>query len=303
MRSSLVSSLFIFVSSVVAWGDVGHRTVGYLAEKYFSDEGKEFVHSLLANENDWDISDAATWADVIKYHRPYSREWHYIDAKDDPPHHCDLQLLRDCPQDGCIISQIVNQTNLVLDTSNSHTTRREALMYIIHFIGDLHQPLHTERMARGGNGIHTCFDHRCSRENLHGIWDTDIVHKLNGLRHSEKHDTLKDAAAKWGRVLFDQAQGQSAQAEECNDVKEPEHCALAWGQEANGLVCSYVMKPGVEWLEKNDLGGEYFEGAAPIVAAQISRAGTRLGAYVNALAAEIAKGTPAIPVAGKRFDL
>lgn len=78
MRVSLIPSAFLLISGVAGWGDLGHRTVGYLGEKYFTEEGKRFVDSLLANEEGWDISDAATWADVIKYHRPYSREWHYI---------------------------------------------------------------------------------------------------------------------------------------------------------------------------------------------------------------------------------
>lgn len=175
-------------------------------------------------------------------------------------------------------------------------------MYIIHFIGDLHQPLHTEHLARGGNDIHVCFDDHCSRENLHSIWDTAIAHKMNGLRRSETHDTTKAAAAKWATELFELTQRMGVPTSECADVRDPERCALGWGQESNALVCSYITKPGVEWLENHDLGGSYYEGAAPIVAAQISKAGARLGAYVNALAVEIAK-RPEKDRMDQRFDL
>jgi hypothetical protein len=74
----LLSTLLVGSPLVTAWGDVGHRTVGYLAEKYLSQEASDLVTKLLANDRDYDISDAAVWADVIKHNRPYSAPWHYI---------------------------------------------------------------------------------------------------------------------------------------------------------------------------------------------------------------------------------
>jgi hypothetical protein len=82
-------------------------------------------------------------------------------------------------------------------------------MYLIHFLGDIHQPLHVENLDRGGNDIHVCFDHRCNKENLHGIWDTDIIHKARGLKHSEKHNEEKEAASKWADELHDKDSGTS----------------------------------------------------------------------------------------------
>jgi hypothetical protein len=64
--------------AVHAWGDVGHRTVGYLASKYLSDSAKDWANELLKNDQGFDISDAAVWADVVKHKRPYTAEWHYI---------------------------------------------------------------------------------------------------------------------------------------------------------------------------------------------------------------------------------
>jgi hypothetical protein len=158
-------------------------------------------------------------------------------------------------------------------------------MYLIHFIGDIHQPLHDEAISRGGNEIHVCFDNRCSKENLHGIWDTDIIHKINGLKHTEKHNQEKDAAAKWADQLYSSNQAQGADImRECVDLQNPEKCSIQWAEEANAYVCSYVMQPGVEWLESNDLGGDYYTGAVAIVESQISKAGIRLATWINALA-------------------
>jgi hypothetical protein len=65
----------------------------------------------------------------------------------------------------------------------------------------------------------------------------------------------------------------------------PDNCSLAWGREANKWICSYVLKPGVDWLESNDLSLEYYLGAAPIVEQQIGKAGARLGGWLAAMAA------------------
>lgn len=74
----LISTICATAQLAAAWGDVGHRTVGYLASKYFTQEAKDLTAALLANDKGWDISDAATWADVTKHYHPYSSAWHYI---------------------------------------------------------------------------------------------------------------------------------------------------------------------------------------------------------------------------------
>ena len=71
-------SLIALAQPAISWGDVGHRTVGYLAEKYFTDEAAQWANNLLANDNGWDISDAAVFADQVKRKRPYTAGWHYI---------------------------------------------------------------------------------------------------------------------------------------------------------------------------------------------------------------------------------
>ncbi|KAJ6024637.1 hypothetical protein N7540_005434 [Penicillium herquei] len=134
------------------WGDLGHRTVAYSAEKYLNEEDAQLVEDLIL-DGDFDISDAAT--------------------------------------------------HQVRDTTPDTTQQGDALKFLIHFIGDLHQPLHVEDKYRGGNNIHVCFDNHCSRNsNLHSVWDTDIPHKLNGLKHSLKHNEEKEPAIKWAEKLF-----------------------------------------------------------------------------------------------------
>ena len=158
-------------------------------------------------------------------------------------------------------------------------------MFVLHFIGDMHQPLHIEEEDRGGNGIKVCFDNRCGRTNLHSVWDTDIPYKYRGLHHGIHKQKEREAAALWAEELYSQqiANGTDID-EECSNVRAAQHCALTWATEANSYVCSYVLAKGEAWLKENDLGGDYYEGAAPIIEKMIGKAGLRLGAWLNALA-------------------
>ncbi|KAF8849593.1 S1/P1 nuclease [Acephala macrosclerotiorum] len=278
-------------SKALAWGDLGHRTVALLAQKYITPDTQQLLDSILQNDQDFDFSDAATWADTIKRQRPQTKEWHYIDAQDSPPKQCGLHYPKDCTdqgKDGCIITAITDQTALFLDPSTDPTIRKEALMFIMHFIGDIHQPLHVEDAYRGGNEIRVCFAHACANNNLHSVWDKYIPHKIVGIKNTASHHEEKTAGAAWAEKLFNlnsKREGGVEVKDECADITDPAGCTLAWTREANTWVCKYVMKESVEWLEGNDLSQAYFKNAVPVVEELIGKAGARLGAWLNALAA------------------
>lgn len=178
------------------------------------------------------------------------------------------------------------KTHQVQDSSLEKAQRGDALKFLMHFIGDLHQPLHVEAKLRGGNELHVCFDNHCAKTmNLHSVWDTEIPHKINGLKQKPKHNDEKEPAVKWAAKLF-QSQGLRPIQAECSDTKKPSKCPMIWATETNRLNCDFVFKKGVEWLENNNLGGEYYDEAAPVVEAQILKAGIRLAGWLNALAAD-----------------
>lgn len=194
------------------------------------------------------------------------------------------------------------QTALLLDTSNNFRTRNEALKFLLHFIGDIHQPLHTEDLSRGGNDIPVAFDgHRTQRTNLHSVWDSAIPRKMNGLHFDAHAAEEKPAAAKWADELANRTEAAGLSKEdvmdECTDITNPNECGISWATETNQLVCLYVLAPGVEWIKENDLGGEYYEGAVQLVEVQIVRAGIRLAAWINAIAAAATEQT------GPKHDL
>src|SRR6267378_727096 len=70
---------------------------------------------------------------------------------------------------------------------------------------------------------------------------------------------------------------------ECSNVANPDSCSLQWAMEANAYVCQYVTKPGIDWLQSNDLSLEYYDGAKPIVEKLIGQAGLRLAGWLEAM--------------------
>ena len=76
--NSICLTVLLSAQGALSWGGLGHRTVGYLAQKHLTDEATIMVAKLLKNNKGYDISDAATWADAVRYRYPESRQWHYI---------------------------------------------------------------------------------------------------------------------------------------------------------------------------------------------------------------------------------
>ncbi|KAE8440792.1 hypothetical protein EG329_006570 [Mollisiaceae sp. DMI_Dod_QoI] len=128
----------------------------------------------------------------------------------------------------------------------------------MHLIGDIHQPLHIEDAYRGGNEIRVCFAHACASNNLQ-VWDKYTPHKIAGIKNAATHEEEKSAGASWADKLFNlNSQTGVSMKEECTDITN---------------------------LADNDLSQAYFKKAVPIVEELIGKAGARLGAWLNALAA------------------
>lgn len=107
--------LFLFFSSqAAAWGEHGHRTVAYLARMYFSDAAENLYNELMQPTDTFDISDGAEWPDQrsTQGKMPWSKPWHYIDAKDNPPKTCKINYNVDCdPDKECVIAAIKNMVS------------------------------------------------------------------------------------------------------------------------------------------------------------------------------------------------
>ena len=203
----------------------------------------------------------------------------FIDAEDNPPSSCSVVDSRDCGSGGCVVSAIANYTERVQEGALSAENKKEALEFLIHFLGDVTQPLHDEAEEAGGNGIKVTWDGKDT--NLHSCWDTQMVEKVaGGGNTSATLDSFSQTLI--GRIDEGSYSSQKAGWISCVDVNKARACALEWAIDANAYNCQYVLKTDESGQE---LDGSYYTGAEPIIELQIAKGGYRLGAYLNALAA------------------
>ena len=188
---ALTAAVFVFVLSaatapVSGWGAVGHRVVARLAWALMTAGAREQTAVLLevgpepgrevrAHEA---FVAAATWADEVRPTRPETYNWHFVDI---PVGETRYDAARDCPvteRGDCAIAQIARARVQVVEGSRATALRAEALKFLIHIVGDLHQPLHAiDNHDRGGNDVRVAplrgEDGRAT--NLHAVWDTGLL--------------------------------------------------------------------------------------------------------------------------------
>ncbi|KAI0385230.1 S1/P1 nuclease [Hypomontagnella monticulosa] len=278
----------------VAWGSLGHITVAYIATNFVKESTTTYFQDVLQNDTEHYLAGVATWADSIRYTKwgRFSKNFHFIDAKDTPPTYCGVDFERDCKEEGCVVSSIQNYTSQLLDTDLWPWRRNQAAKFVVHFVGDIHQPLHVENVAQGGNGIHVKWE--SSDLNLHHVWDTSIAEKMLGGIHRKPYD----AGIQWAAGLSDEIKtGKYAAASKLWTVglslDDPIQTAMGWANESNALVCTHVLPEGPKAIVGQELAGEYYEKAAPVIELQVAKAGYRLAAWLD-LIADRASGTTQI---------
>ncbi len=183
-----------FPAQSFAWGRVGHRLTAKVAEEYLTPEAKEQIKLLLDGQS---IAEIASWADDYRSLHPETGPWHYVDIPQDA---AGFDRQRDCPTStatppspwrDCVTDRILYFEGRLGDTALSHEERAQALKFLVHLIGDVHQPFHAYGGDRGGNNIHinylgskVCGTFNC---NLHGVWDEQLIESqgLNDKRYTE----------------------------------------------------------------------------------------------------------------------
>lgn len=168
MKKLFTLVLLALGSNVFAWGPLGHKVVGEIATLNLTPKAKQAVQKLLNNGS---LTELATWADVIKNESKYAKTktWHFVTIEDGDSYEQSTKN----PQ-GDVVIAIEDAINTLKDASKAKEEQIEQLKFLIHFVGDIHQPLHVGRGAdRGGNEIDVNFMGR--QQNLHAIWDTGMV--------------------------------------------------------------------------------------------------------------------------------
>jgi len=311
-RGLLGAALILLLSPVRAWpwGCEGHQAVAMIAEKHMTRQALERANKLLqgapidpslpryCSGQGLDLmADSATWADDLRKVRPEASAWHYIDIPRNAPRSA---LDEFCPAStGCVTSAIENQIALLRNDGNSPQVRADALRFIIHFVGDLHQPLHcVSNNDMGGNCVPIDFfgntpveknpEYESYTPNLHAIWDSAIIQRMKGT----------ETVAEWANSLDQQFSSQAGGWQKRGISFEN------WAWEGQGLADSvvYAKLPVAIPVEKPEVvkscvddnhvstrmlklheqvSQAYVEAAAPTINEQIAKAGIRLAMVLN----------------------
>ncbi|KAI1265609.1 nuclease S1 precursor [Xylariaceae sp. FL1019] len=272
----------------MAWGAMGHETVAYIASNFVSSTTKSYFQGLLGDTSNDYLASVASWADSYRYTTAgsFSAPFHYIDAMDNPPSSCSVDYDRDCGSEGCIISALQNYTKILLDGRYSAANHQIAAKMVIHFVGDIGQPLHCENLEVGGNDIDVVYDGEDT--NLHAVWDSDIPESIAGgssLSSASSWATTLTTAIKSGTYASQAAGWVSGISVASTDAVKTS--ALKWATESNADVCTTVLKGGISTVENKELSGSYTTTADPVVKLQIAKQGYRLAKLLDAIVAAI----------------
>ncbi|MBT2557652.1 S1/P1 nuclease [Hymenobacter sp. ISL-91] len=183
MRKFLLPLLLLLLSPLHlwAWGADGHRAIALIAEHHLKRSARQQVQQLLGTEN---MALVSTWPDEIRYY-PEGKEtgpWHYVNSPSGLDHAQYLTELRTNVGPNAYTA-LQTQMAIMADKSKTTAQRRDALKYVIHIVGDIHQPLHTGHAEdKGGNDVKLKFRGRDT--NLHGLWDSGLL-DYQGLTYTE----------------------------------------------------------------------------------------------------------------------
>jgi hypothetical protein len=252
---------------------VGHQTVAYIVQDRLTLWARQGVEELLGPGED--MADVSTWADFIEKDRPETAPWHFInlEVRQDLGRY---EIPGDCPRHDCVVDQVAKDLGLLGERFASRREKREALKFLIHFVGDIHQPLHcADDHDRGGNGKWFRYHgpNGLSRHydwvNFHGFWDNLL--EPNALENPRQLATRLE-----GQI------GPSQQEEWSRGVPGD------WAYESFLLAQNEVYKtlPEGPLLERNrwgkDLPEDYYSGKMrKIVDLQLEKAGVRLAWLLN----------------------
>ncbi|KAF1689293.1 S1/P1 nuclease [Pseudoxanthomonas koreensis] len=240
-----------------AWGPLGHRLVASLAEPGLDPQARATVARLLQGEAEPTLAGIANWADDLRGNDPElgkrSARWHYVNIADPD---CAFDAARDCPGDDCVVAALEAQAAILADPARSDAERRQALKFVVHFTGDVHQPLHAGRGAdRGGNDYQVNW--RGKGSNMHSLWDSGLLNS-KGLDEGQWLARLRAQPLPPASPL-------------------PADAPRLWAEQS----CRVVNAPGF-YPSGHVIDQAYADRHLPIVERQLRLAGARLAATLNA---------------------
>jgi S1/P1 Nuclease len=264
----LAAAAAVLPSPALAWGKTGHRVIAAIADTQLSGLARAHVEEILGPGESLD--EAANWPDEMRadpaaFWQKTATPWHYVTLNGIIYDHA--------PPEGDALEALGRFSRTLQDPNASLADKQLALRFIVHLVGDLHQPLHVGKCCdRGGNDVKVSFFGKPT--NLHAVWDSQLVddEQLSFTEMAaklERHISPQDVV-KWWDINPRDWISESA---EIRDTVYPPPPKPAKGKK--------VKKPLLP-----ELSYSYVYKFTPVMERRLSQAGVRLAAYLNALYAE-----------------
>lgn len=305
----LASLLAIWAGPAFGWGCEGHRTVALIALQQLTPNARAAASRLLQGEPDdptlhpfcgasglHPFADMSTWADDIRERRKDTAPWHFIDI---PLGGSRDRMSDACPAtSACVTTAIRRHLEVLRSNSASEKDKTEALMFVIHLVGDLHQPLHAAtNNDRGGNCVPVAlFGHQPEpggsaggyHPNLHGVWDTELVERIAKKREAPE---FADALSVEFGAEIDSWKKQPVDLDGWAWQSHVLAVEVAYGGLSREIRAE-KPQPVESCADDNNVGERmyrlhehidkrYLHEASPVIRRQLARAGTHLAMVLN----------------------
>ena len=258
VTSALLISAIFTSSDSLAWGQNGHRVVGKIAESHITETTKSAIQPFLAGES---LAQVSTWPDEMrsnpgKFWQKQSSRWHYINAAPNKSFSINHDHTNNKESVSNILEGIHYSIKTLKDKNSSLDAKQFSLRFLVHLVGDSHQPFHAGRSEdRGGNRIKVSFFGQDT--NLHSLWDTKLVENEN-LSFTEY-------------AQFINTNNSELIAEYL------ESTPTTWIEESHNLANALYKSTNEE------VGYSYVYKNTPIVKTRLLQAGVRLAGLLNAM--------------------
>ncbi|CAI0468451.1 unnamed protein product [Linum tenue] len=271
--------LLQFVTGALGWGKEGHYAVCKIAEAYLNEDATAAVKELLPEYADGDLASLCSWADTMNFRYHWSSALHYVDT---PDFFCNYDFARDCHDSSghryaCVTAAIYNYTDQLKSeyhnpgaVTNYNLT--EALLFLSHFVGDVHQPLHVGFL--GDLGGNTIIVHWYTRKaNLHHVWDTSIIESaMKDFYNSDLTTMINSIQSN----ITSQQDNELPLWGDCEGNQTV--CPNVFASESISLACKYAYRNATPGSTLTD---DYFLSRLPIVEERVAQAGVCLAATLN----------------------
>lgn len=255
----LFASLLVAPPAALAWGPNGHRIVGQIAANHLTGEAARAVECLIGPES---LAQASTWPDEVRSDPAWKKadSWHFVSVDDGET----LETTQRNPA-GDVLEALQRFEGVLRDPEATPAAKAEALRFLVHFVGDIHQPLHVGRRDDlGGNRIEVVWFKEPT--NLHSVWDSGLIEneKLSFTEFVSfiDHPTLEEKKT-WQASTY-----------------------AEWARESREL------RDRVYKIGDGKLGYAYAYENMPVIKRRLLQAGVRLAGLLNTV---FASPVPSIP--------